>query len=252
MNFQDLPLLILNHVIRYLDSRDLTSLSISSKFLQDLVLQHIHPQYHLPLSLTEEENISKKDRRKFVITLNIAPQLSGDLETKVIAFETIDRQVKLLNLEKLFELNLVFNGEEHSSIFCGSMFLQNVFKETEVNLKKLKVLKIQMEFTCLSCRELLNSLSSCDKLENMKYLQINMGPFKETITVGLCVYSFKLMFRITSLDFLEISKIPNSMLEELKLWFLPDIVYFSRLRPFELLENSLTRDDSIMIKFIEN
>ena len=112
----------------------------------------------------------------------------------------------------------------------------------------LKSLEIQTDFLCADCRFFLTNISVLPILSGLKHLIVNIVNFNLSSTVGLYVHLFKVIFNIQSLESFEIRNIDPVIFGELKMWFLPDNIYFSRIRTFKffLKPNS---PDCFLIKF---
>ena len=78
-------------------------------------------------------------------------------------------------------------------------------------------------------------------------MKINLH-FNFSSTVGLYVHLIKLIFNIQSLESFEIKNIDPVIFDELRLWFLPDNIYFSRIRPFSLFVKP-SSPDRFLLKF---
>ena len=96
----------------------------------------------------------------------------------------------------------------------------------------VKSLEIQTDFMCAQCRIFLELLSTTKPFGRLKHLTINLVNFNNTSTVGLYVYLFKVIFKLESLESFEIRNLDNLIYEELRPWFQPDNIYFSRIRSF--------------------
>ena len=77
---------------------------------------------------------------------------------------------------------------------------------------------------------------------------VNIVNFNLSSTVGLYVHLFKVIFNIQSLESFEIRNIDPVIFGELKMWFLPDNIYFSRIRTFKFFLKP-TSPDCFLIKF---
>ena len=99
-------------------------------------------------------------------------------------------------------------------------------------------LEIQVDFFCQSCRSFLENVSAGDDIVNgLTYLKVHVVNFHDGHTIGLYVHCIKLIFRMSTIQFFEIASIPSQVFEELKLWFIPDNIYFSKIRPFAMFLN---------------
>merc|ERR1712241_157518 len=95
---------------------------------------------------------------------------------------------------------------------------------------RYKRLELQVDFLCLNSRCFLETLS--ERFTGLEYFKLNIVNFHDGQTVGLFIHYIKMIFRISSLEYFEISSIPNNIFEELKLWFIPGNIYFCNIRPF--------------------
>ena len=111
--------------------------------------------------------------------------------------------------------------------------------ESPLQHSDLTVLEIQTDFMCVQCRDFLVQLSTIRPCSRLKHLRINLVNFNITSTVGLYVHLFKTIFNIESLESFEIRNIDPLIFEELKLWFQPDNIYFSRIRSFTFSDSQL-------------
>ena len=109
----------------------------------------------------------------------------------------------------------------------------------------VKTLEIQTDFLCCQCRVFLMNLSALQTFSGLRNLIINLVNFNLSSTVGLYVHLFKIIFNIPSLESFEIRNIDSVIFQELKLWFHPDNIYFSRIRPFVFY----TKSDSFLLRF---
>ena len=92
---------------------------------------------------------------------------------------------------------------------------------------------------CVQCRDFLVQLSSIKPLSRLKHLTINLVNFSITSTVGLYVHLIKVIFNIDSLERFDMKNIDPLIFEELKPWFQPDNIYFSRIRSFTFSDSRL-------------
>ena len=74
--------------------------------------------------------------------------------------------------------------------------------------------------------------------------------FNFSSTVGLYVHLIKLIFKIQSLESFEIRNIDPVIFDELRLWFLPEKKYFSRIRTFQVFTKAIDSPDSFLLRFI--
>ena len=98
---------------------------------------------------------------------------------------------------------------------------------------RYKRLELQVDFLCLNSRCFLETLS--ERFSELEYFKLQIVNFHDGQTVGLFIHYIKMIFRIASLEYFEISSIPINIFEELKLWFIPGNIYFCNIRPFLML-----------------
>lgn len=235
MNLQELPLLILEHIVSFLQAKELIALSKTSKYLNDIVLS----KAILQLDLSTDCKLSKKELKKTVLKLTIKSEENS--ESNENTHRKIIKQLDLLNLSKLNHINITFGSKKHGC-YCESFYCAlGLF-----NFEKVGTLEIQTDFACMECRELFSLLNSKVSL-SLENLALHMVDFNGTDTVGLYIYCLKQIFRISSLKNLKIASISPTIIEELKLWFHPDIKYFSQHRNFSMLDSS--SPDCILLQF---
>ena len=111
--------------------------------------------------------------------------------------------------------------------------------ETPLRHSDVRNLEIQTDFMCVQCRDFLVQLSSIKPLSRLKHLTINLVNFSITSTVGLYVHLIKVIFNIDSLERFDMKNIDPLIFEELKPWFQPDNIYFSRIRSFTFSDSRL-------------
>ena len=115
----------------------------------------------------------------------------------------------------------------------------------------MKYLEIQTDFMSVQCRDFIVQLSTNSTIKpfsRLKHLTINLVNFNITSTVGLYVHLFRVIFNMESLESFEIRNIDPLIFEELKLWFQPDNIYFSRIRSFTFSDSQL-ESNSFILKF---
>lgn len=103
----------------------------------------------------------------------------------------------------------------------------------------------------VQCRDFIVQLSTNSTIKpfsRLKHLTINLVNFNITSTVGLYVHLFRVIFNMESLESFEIRNIDPLIFEELKLWFQPDNIYFSRIRSFTFSDSQL-ESNSFILKF---
>ena len=120
--------------------------------------------------------------------------------------------------------------------------------DSNVQSCPIQSLEIQIDFLCEQCRTLIEKLSTIKAFSALHQLKIMIVNFDDTTTVGLYVHYLKLIFKNPSLNYFELGSIPDFIFSELKLWFLPDNIYFSQIRPFTMYTRS-DRPNSLLFKF---
>ena len=120
--------------------------------------------------------------------------------------------------------------------------------DSNVRNCQVQNLEIQVDFLCEQCRALIEKLATIKAFSALHQLKIIIVNFDDTTTVGLYVHYLKFIFKNPSLKYFELGSIPDFIFSELKLWFLPDNIYFSQIRSFTMF----TRNDnpnSLLFRF---
>ena len=120
---------------------------------------------------------------------------------------------------------------------------------TEPSSSKYRRLELQIDFLCQASRHFLETLDSRDSFSGLDYIKVHIVNFHDAQTVGLYVHYIKMIFRIPSLHYFEITSIPINIFEELKLWFIPGNIYFSKIRSFTMFLKPKTQN-CMLFKFI--
>ena len=115
-------------------------------------------------------------------------------------------------------------------------FYHNLFIDVLllIETSRLKRLELQIDFLCQASRNFLETLDASNNFSLLEYLKVQIVNFHDGQTVGLYVHYIKMIFKIPSLQYFEISRIPINIFEELKLWFMPGNIYFGKIRSFTL------------------
>ena len=131
----------------------------------------------------------------------------------------------------IFQKTTVFND-----LNCYRTFYHNLFVDVQMLTEnsRYKSLELQVDFLCQASRHFLETLDYCDSFSELENFKIHIVNFHDGQTVGLYVHYIKMIFKISSLKYFEISSIPFSIFEELKLWFVPGNIYFCKIRPFSI------------------
>ena len=116
-------------------------------------------------------------------------------------------------------------------------FYHNLFNDVLLLMEKsrYKRLELQVDFLCQASRHFLETLDASNSFSLLEYLKVHIVNFHDGQTVGLYVHYIKMIFKISTLQYFEISRIPINIFEELKLWFMPGNIYFCKIRSFSLL-----------------
>ena len=110
----------------------------------------------------------------------------------------------------------------------------------------MKSLEVQTDFLCAECRLFLAQIPDLKTFSELKHLKINLN-FNLSSTVGLYVHLIKVIFKIQTLESFEIRNIDPVIFGELKMWFLPENIYFSRIRPFHIYTKANSPDCFLLI-----
>ena len=140
-----------------------------------------------------------------------------------------------------------FESQIHKSccrIYYHILLLM-LMDRNNVQNPSVKKLEIQVDFLCSSCKMFLQQLSATPQYSGLRYFKLNVVNFNDMSTVGLYVHYLRLIFCIPSLEYFEMGSIPNLIFEELKMWFLPDNIYFSQIRSFTMF----TKGNNLLFKF---
>lgn len=253
ITLEQLPSIVTHEIIGYLQYEDLLALSQANRYFQERVSDQVIKNLCLSKDFSDL-SVKNRFRSRPVLHLSVILKQRASLVNNLI-FQ-IERMKSLLdkfNLTKVGSLTVKILPEENSYIpwditdwFYHSLL--NTALESPLRKSDVKSLEIQTDFMCVQCRDFLVQLSSIKPFSRLKHLRINLVNFNISSTVGLYVHLFKIIFNIESLESFEIRNIDPLIYEELKLWFQPDNIYFSRIRSFTLSDRQ-TEPHCFILKF---
>jgi len=251
ITLEQLPSLVLHQIISYLPYEALLALRDSSEFFLEKVEDQVLENLCLPL-----QNLSVITRLKSrpVLDLSVILRLKEREKCHVDSeLESLQSQLSSLNLSKVGALAVKIEPEEdcriswdyHARIYDS---LLKTALESDLKNCNVQTLEVQTDFLCAECRLFLAHISDIPPFSRLKHLKINLH-FNFSSTVGLYVHLIKLIFNIQSLESFEIKNIDPVIFDELRLWFLPDNIYFSRIRSFQIFTKA-NSPDSFLLKFV--
>jgi len=230
----DLPLLVLEKIVKYLNFSELTSLMKTSSFFFKVVDDLVNAEVEFPPKISE---ISSHILKKPVLKLYINFPFDAENVSKTNeALTSFGSELNKFNLSKTGDLRIVLSSENNvmwpdvARIYYH--FLLILILESQLQHNSIKKLEIQLDFLCDQCRSFLEKLPALTIFSSMEKLTVNCINYNDTPTVGLYVHFLKMIFHFAPLVYFEIDNIPSSIFEELKAWFLPGNMYFSQIRPF--------------------
>ena len=236
MSIEEFPLLVLERILTFLKFSDLNSLSSVSTLFNKLVKDEVREEITFPLRQTE---FSQRERKKPILRLSVIvpfdPLNLNQTNENLVGYVN---QLEDFNTSKVGELRVLLDSQTDfvwPDVFrIYYHFLLLMILDSKIQLCDIKTLEVQVDFLCDQCRGLLEKIPSILPFSGLTKLKVRCISYNDIPTVGLYVHFFKMIFKFASLEWFEIRDIPDLIFPELKLWFLPDNIYFSQLREFTI------------------
>jgi len=253
ISLEQLPSIVQHQIIDYLPYDALLALRLVSRHFRGRVEDQVIEQLRLP---QEDANISviSRLRRRPVLDLSVILRLADNAASDVDdRLGTLNIQLDKFNLSKVGALAVKIEPNNNHLIAWDTdsriyHTLSTAVFESKLKNCDIKSLEIQTDFLCPQCRSFLTQISAVPAFYGLRNLIINLVNFNMSSTVGLYVHLFKVIFNIPSLESFEIRNIDSVIFGELKHWFQPNNIYFSRIRPFVFFIKS-SSEDCFLLKF---
>merc|ERR1712059_58387 len=180
----------------------------------------------------------------------------GQINDDLSCFKT---EIMQLNTSKTGDLKLTIRNDKDGETWpnVSSIYYHLMVLESPLGRKVIRRLELQVDFMCTKCRSFLAKMDDLTMFSRLEHFKVNCVNHRLMHTVGLYVHILKSIFRLPFLVSLEVSDIPETIMEELKVWFSPGNVYFAQIRNFSFVcsqENSLifSFDKSLLLSSSEN
>eukprot|EP00092_Neocalanus_flemingeri_P036574 GFUD01039821.1.p1 GENE.GFUD01039821.1~~GFUD01039821.1.p1 ORF type:complete len:261 (-),score=38.94 GFUD01039821.1:46-828(-) len=240
----DLPLLVLEIIVHFLDYSELVALMRTNTFFLGLIEDLVWEEAVLPANISEiPPGVLKKPVLRLSINLPFDADNVGKTNETLTEFAS---ELKQFNISKTGELKVVLSSQNDviwpdvTRIYYH--FLLILILESKLKHNSIKRLEIQLDFLCDQCRSFLEKLPGLLIFNTLEKLRVNCINYNDTPTVGLYVHFLKMIFNFAPLKYFELTNIPLSIFEELKAWFLPGNMYFSQIRSFKFFTKPSIRN----------
>ena len=249
----ELPLLVLEKIVKFLDYSGHVALMQTSSFFLDIVEEMVIKEVVLPNNRIAQFNLTKPVLR---LTVNL-PFDANVMKTNEILTDFAG-ELSQFNVNKTGDLRILLSSQNDeiwpdvTRIYYH--FLLTLILDSKLQHNSIKNLEIQLDFLCDMCRSFLQKIPDLHIFSCLENLKVNCINYNNTPTVGLYVHFLKMIFNFRTLKTFELSNIPLPIYEDLKGWFMPGNMYFSQIRPFlfftkPLLKNCLLFElDSVIIQ----
>eukprot|EP00090_Calanus_glacialis_P018231 TRINITY_DN2829_c0_g2_i1.p1 TRINITY_DN2829_c0_g2~~TRINITY_DN2829_c0_g2_i1.p1 ORF type:complete len:259 (-),score=49.68 TRINITY_DN2829_c0_g2_i1:55-831(-) len=237
---EDLPVLVLELIVTFLDYSGHIALLQTNSYFKKLVEGLVIKEVVLPNNRICQFNLRKPVMRLIV---NMPFDSNNVMKTNETLTDFAGELCQF-NVVKTGDLTIKLSSDNDATWPAVTRIyyhlLMILILESKLKPNSIKRLEIQLDFLCDQCRKFLEKLPGILIFTSLERLKVNCINYNDTPTVGLYVHFLKMIFNFAPLKSFELSNIPESIYEELKAWFMPGNMYFSQIRQFEFYTKPLT------------